>query len=467
MSTVWDAVLSQLDEQDVYLTPFDVRRKVFPHDSILTEPISLVNSFLKKAIETPNFRGMIFIAPQEGKSSLVRASAAWALKRDVNKRIIHASYDADLATEAGREVRFLSTGVGLTISSEQGSKTDWRLEGSEGRFYSVSMKGGIAGRPCDLLLIDDPVKGEDALSPGEREKMKKVYSQQLISRLSKGASIVLTMTRWHEDDLAGYLLERDGIVEEGGKWEVLHIPAQWEEYMGEDVLLGRQAGEFMESSRGRTHEDWESRKGDTLSSDWESLYQGNPSPKTGAVVDVAWVKQWESIPGLSKGEWLISCDLAASGKSTSDYTVFQAWVKTEEGYFMVDMMRGQWQFPDVLKNLAKFRAKHPHIKRLIVETAAGGQQLVDTLKREGVLGVVGVYPMGSKESRLAQISPIMEAGNLYLRSGSWFTDICLNELARFPKGANDDTVDTLSQAILFFEKLGAGKKKAPARVWGV
>lgn len=464
----WESIISSFEEKEKFSTPLDVRKEVFPQESVMTEPIRLVNDFLIKAMTTPNFRGMIFAPPQEFKSSMMRAAAGWALNRDNNLRIINASYDSDLAAEAGREVRFIADSIGLTISGEQGSKTDWRLESpSAGRFYSVSMKGGIAGRPCDLLLIDDPVKGEDALSPGEREKMKKVYSQQLISRLSKGASIILTMTRWHEDDLAGYLLARDGRVEEGGKWEVLHLPAQWEEYMGEDSLLGRKPGEFLESARGRTHEDWESRKGDTLPADWESLYQGNPSPKTGAVVDVFWVKQWESIPGLSKGEWLISCDLAASGKSTSDYTVFQAWVKTEEGYFMVDMMRGQWQFPDVLKNLAKFRAKHPHINRVIVETAAGGQQLVDTLKREGILGVVGVYPMGSKESRLAQVSPIMEAGNLYLRSGSWFTDICLNELARFPKGANDDTVDTLSQAILYFEKLGAGKKKAPARVWGV
>jgi hypothetical protein len=273
--------------------PSTLARGIEPR-RVQTPALDLMDEEIVKAVETPDYRLIWSMPPQEGKSEgLSHYGVLWALRRNPDLRIAIASYEGTTAERWGKAVRqdiLTYNGedgqldIGLNLRQDSAAVGSWQLEGYKGGIYSVGVGGALTGRPVDMLIIDDPIKSRaEADSLTYRDRVWDWWTNVARTRLAPGAPVILILTRWHEDDLAGRLIKQDqeddqlGIV--GPRWKVVNIPAQ--AVAGEPDPIGREPGEYMTSTRGRTPENWESIKRDVGPRVWSALYQGAPTPLEG------------------------------------------------------------------------------------------------------------------------------------------------------------------------------------------
>jgi hypothetical protein len=200
---------------------------------------ALIASALEGALERRWTRLMIFVPPQYGKSTQVsRMLPAWWLGRLPDERIIQTSYAASLATGFSREARNLlrtpeyaalfgrraTVDVPVELATDSSAVDEWRLAHHRGGLAAAGVGGGITGKSANLGNIDDPLKDDkDARSEIIREGQKAWYSSTFYTRLAPDGVVILTMTRWHDDDLAGWLLQEQ--ARGGDLWHVLRLPA--------------------------------------------------------------------------------------------------------------------------------------------------------------------------------------------------------------------------------------------------
>src|SRR5215203_3563012 len=217
-----------------------------------TPALDLIDTELVRLLDEPDGRLILSMPPQQGKSTRVAKDfPTWVLKMHPDWRVVAASYSQRLANRNGRAIRWNITHhpeLGLKIAKDNGAVHDWTLDGHQGGVLSVGVGAGLTGRPCDLLIIDDPIKDpKEADSEVFRDNVWDWWQSVASTRLAPGAPAVVILTRWHEDDLAGRLLA----AEDGGRWRVLNIPAQADHdpAKGNVDPLGRQPGEYMISAR--------------------------------------------------------------------------------------------------------------------------------------------------------------------------------------------------------------------------
>lgn len=218
MSVDWmSALASKLEARSgvsgLWPTPGKMAEYLDPR-TVQTPALRLIDEKLVKAFTTPDYRLIISMPPQEGKSQRAsRRFPLWALHQNPDLRIAMASYETRIATRWGRTVRddiAQNPGLGLEVRYDMSSQSEWELSGHMGGMFSVGVGGAMTGRAVDLLLIDDPVKGrEQADSPTIREKTWDWWTDVALTRLAPGAPVIIILTRWHADDLAGRLLAED------------------------------------------------------------------------------------------------------------------------------------------------------------------------------------------------------------------------------------------------------------------
>lgn len=222
MDTLWASALEAAATQfettpdtatTRFPTPGDLAAYLNPRN-VRTPALDLIDKALVELMNTPDGRLIITMPPQEGKSLRVAGDfPAWALLQQPDWRIITASYGQRLADRNGRAIRRRIANhpeLGLTIARDNGAVSEWTLEGHEGGVYSVGIGGSVTGQACDLMIIDDPVKSrQEAESETIRSHVWDWWTDEASSRFGAGTRVVLIMTRWHEDDLAGRLLEHD------------------------------------------------------------------------------------------------------------------------------------------------------------------------------------------------------------------------------------------------------------------
>ncbi|NUS58907.1 MAG: phage terminase large subunit, partial [Streptomycetaceae bacterium] len=412
-------------------------------------------------------------SPQEGKSTRVAKDVpTWVLKHRPNTRIVTASYGQGLANRNGRAIRntiLTHPELGLRIAPDNGSASEWQIDGREGGVVSAGIGAGLTGRPADLMVIDDPIKDrKEADSVTYRDSVWDWWTDVASTRLAPGAPVVVILTRWHEDDLAGRLLA----AEDGHLWRVINIPAQADHdpTKGETDALDRVPGEYMESARGRTVAQWEAIKIRVGSRTWNALYQGRPSPPEGGMFPRdRWqqydVPQWiEHDDGrrtvLGFDDLLISWDLTFKDTDGTDYVVGQVWGRRGADAYLLDQVRARMDFPETCRRVRALAAKWPQAVLKIVEDKANGPAVIAQLRRT-VPGIVPEEPQGSKTARAAAVSPLVEARNVWLPSpelAPW-VDGFIDEAAGFPNGAHDDQVDAMSQGLnrLVLQPLLAGE----------
>jgi len=438
--------------------------------TVQTPALDLIDSVLVDVAEGRTDRVIISMPPQEGKSTRVTTTTPlWLLLRDPELRIAIASYGQDLAEEFGQAIRDLVTGnsgddgtldLGLRIAPDNGAARRWKLDGHRGGVRSVGLTSGLTGRPVDVLFIDDPIKSQDdADSEVWRERVWNWWRTVGSTRLAPGAPVILVLTRWHEDDLAGRLLK----AEDGHRWRVVNIPAlaDHDPAKGQGDPLGREPGQWLRSARGRTDAQWREIRVQAGSRAFTALYQGHPSPDKGNV----WLRQWwrrYGVPLWSQhpdipaaylihecDEVLISADMAFKDTKGSDYVAIGVWVRRGAQVFLVDQIRKRLSFTETLIAFAALCAKWPQATAKVVEDKANGTAVIDSLRKK-IPGIIAINPTESKYARATAVAPFIEAGNVFLPDDEialFDVEVFIDEATAFPRGTHDDQVDETSQAL--------------------
>ena len=449
-------LLDQEQRQADWATPGDLAQHLDPRIR-QTPALELIDATILECLNTPDGRLIISMPPQEGKSQRAAiATPVWQLHRDPDTRISVASYAQGLANRNGRAIRnaiVTHPDLGMAIAADNGAVSEWTLAGHDGGVLSVGRGAGITGRPVDLLIIDDPLKDRaEADSETIRDTCWDWWTDALSARLAPGAPVVLILTRWHEFDLAGRLIADDAAA----GWRVLNIPAQCEDANTDP--LGRQPGEYMISTRGRSTAQWEQRKKTAGSRTWAALYQGRPSPAEGGIFKREWWQQYDTPQWLIRDDgsyWatgfdevLISADLTFKGTDHSDYVAVGVWARRNADAWLLDQICDRWDFVTTLKRFEALCAKWPQATLKLVEDKANGPALISMLGKR-IPGIVPVTPEGGKEVRANAWAPLVEAGNVWIpssRLAPWASDY-IEQHAAFPNAAHDDMVDQSSQAV--------------------
>lgn len=476
---MWEAAARMFEpkvEPKRWESPGDLAKAVDP-STIQTPALDLIDAALRDVENGTCDRLIISMPPQEGKSTRVtKVGPLWFLTRNQERRIAVVSYSASLAMEFGRDIRKYITDnqgqddtldLGLRISADNGAAGGWRLDGHKGGVKAVGLTGGLTGKPADILFIDDPVSNrEQAESAVFRERAKNFWRSVGSTRLAPGAPVILILTRWHVDDMAGYLLSQP----DKARWRVINIPAQanHEPNDGETDPLGREPGEWMQSARtnertgqARTPAEWEQIRIQAGPHDFSALYQGSPNPETGNVYPKEWARYdqplWitqpdgsRRVPGIGRDdtELVQSWDLTFKDKPTSDYVVGQVWLRVGVNTYLLDMARRRMNFNDSVEAIKSMSARWPEAVAKFIEDKANGPAAINALQSQ-LGGLIPIEPEGSKFARASAISPLAFAGNIILPDAKLLpiVDELIEEGKSFPNGAHDDTVDAMSQAI--------------------
>jgi predicted phage terminase large subunit-like protein len=413
---------------------------------------------LNKAVEKRDamFRGdllmetqyiMLSVPPQHGKSMHVTETfPSYFEGRFPAHGVIEISYNEGFAEKFGgrNKDKIVEHGkelFGVEISKDSQSKSEWSIvkdgKKTRGGMISRGIMSGVTGSSLgDCIIIDDPIKNrEEANSETIREKHWLEWVDSISTRIHPGAIVILIMTRWHEDDLCGRLLNKE--YGDPLPWKVINLPLEAEE----NDLLGREVGEPLWPDR-YGHEFVEIRK--KQPSSFNALYQGRPTSQTGNMLKRDWWKYYEVLPPISSK--LISIDAAFKDEDDSDYVVIQVWGKNKADMYLIDQVRARMNFPATIQTIRNIVKKHPDSTWKLIEDKANGSAIIATLHRE-IGGIIPVNPEGGKVSRVNAVSAYIESGNVYLpRLAEWVHEF-VEEAASFPKGKHDDQVDAMSQAL--------------------
>lgn len=459
-----------------WVSPGDLAKDVDP-STIQTPALDLIDQALIDVENGTCDRLIISMPPQEGKSTRVtKIGPLWFLTRNPERRIAVVSYSAGLALTFGRDIRKFITDnqgqdgtldLGLRISADNGAASEWTLEGHKGGVKAVGLTGGLTGKPADILFIDDPVSNrEQAESPTFRERAKNFWRSVGSTRLAPGAPVILILTRWHVDDMAGFLLSQP----DKARWRVINIPAQanHDPDNGDTDPLGREPGEWMRSARTnektgqpRTPAEWEQIRVQAGPRDFSALYQGSPNPETGNVFPKEWARYSEPmwidrgngvmhVPGIGRDdhELVQSWDLTFKDKPTSDFVVGQVWLRVGTTAYLLDQVRARMNFNASLEAVKALSAKWPQAVAKFIEDKANGPAAINSLQSQ-LVGLIPIEPEGSKYARASAVSPLVHARNVILPTAELLPNVeeLVEEAKAFPNAAHDDTVDTMSQAI--------------------
>jgi predicted phage terminase large subunit-like protein len=456
-------------------------RLIFP-GTIQTPALDILDQALVDA-ENGKQPWLIFsMPPQEGKSERVsRFFPVWCLVRDPSRRIAIASYADDIAMRWGRQTRddiAATPDIGLAVHPGISASKEWQLDGYRGGIVTTGVGGALTGRPVDVLVVDDPFKDrEEAESPTMRERVKNFWRSKASTRLPEKSIVVIIMTRWHEDDLAGWLMK-----EMPQDFRLINIPARAEHVDGKHdckcagdgsclgrEVLGRQPGEYMVSARARTVAGWEQKERNAGTYDWNALYQGHPSPAEGGIFKRHhWrIHERPRAVQLSNGSWfvpgadevMISVDAAFKELKDSDYVAMTVWARRGARLDLVDIDYGRMEFTETCARLVLLCAKWPQATLRLIEDKANGPAVISQLRLK-VGGLVPYTPVDSKLARARAVSPFQEAGDIGvpdpLNSGDLGPKVAqfIEQCAGFPNAAHDDLVDSFTQAAI--RMLGIG-----------
>ena len=405
---------------------------------------------------------MIFVPPQHGKSEIVsRKFPSFALGQNPLLKIVGSSYSADLAEQFSRAIQrtidsseysevFPNTYLNnqhVTNDTKRGwvRKVDmFETVGFGGFYKAVGVGGSLTGTPADIGIIDDPVK--DALEAGSqtyRDRIWDWYTDVFLTRLHNKSKQILIMTRWHEDDLAGRLLER-----EPEKWTVIKIPAVKEDNeLKEDP---RQIGEALWEQRHSLKRLDEIRNRSPRT--YAALYQQRPVVMGGNIVMREWFRhvsadEFRRIHLREPVHFFI--DTAYTDNTDNDPTGIIGTCKVGNEMYVTCAAKVYLRFPDLLRFIPRYVRDNGYTpsSSIRIEPKANGISVVDQMKETTGLNVVRTpSPKDSKEARLNAASPSVESGRVVLVDGPWNEEF-IDEICGFPNKKHDEYVDDLCYAV--------------------
>ncbi len=473
-------------------------------------------------------RLMIFVPPRHGKSELVSVRySAFRMTADPKLNVILASYNQQLANRFSRKVRNVivdseqirladaesAAAAAVTpqpacakIPRPEGARTNNRMTADAppaepeaapaavspfpfsrprrknavsewettvgGGFRAVGVGAGITGFGADLVIIDDPIKSRaEAESSKFRERIWNWFNDDLYTRLEPDAAMILIQTRWHEDDLAGRLLQN--MLEEKEQWDVISLPAIAEEQPAakpatpdEQLAAADAATEIVSPALIFTRtQDWR-QQGEALCPErfdsealdklrrqlgtysFSALYQQRPTPAEGGIFKRNWFARVvaEAPPGL---RWARGYDLAVSQSTAASYTASLRCAFDANGdLYIADCFRGRIEYPDQRRFVIERMRSEPDALHAVEKALHGGALLQDLRRERSIRGNLlrGISVAADKVTRALTWSPLAEEGKVVLVRGGWIGDF-LEEAAAFPGSDHDDQIDAVSVAV--------------------
>ncbi len=400
---------------------------------------------IQDEIEKGGARIIINVPPRHGKSEgISHWLSTWFLERNPEKQILLGSYGDAFASKWGLKVRDDLERNPLTWSNVRKDKkrvNDW-LTTENGGMRTVGVGGAVTGTGGDLLLIDDPHKDfAEAMSPTMRKKVIEWFDATFFTRAEPGASVVVIMTRWHEKDLTGYLVD-----EHSEDWIHLSLPALAEE----NDPLGRAEGEALCPERYTAEALLKLKKSNEQV--FAGLFQQRPAPRTGNIIQRDWFRRYRiyELP-VKPTDVTVSWDMSFKDTGTS-MVVGTVWWQHGANIYLLHIERGKMDFPKTLKKVLALntycRLRWGSIKETLIEDKANGSGIISSIK-DTIQGVIPINPSGSKEARLANTAPLFEAGNIWIPEDSEYEWVkpYIEELVTFPMAEFDDQADSTSQAL--------------------
>lgn len=415
--------------------------------------LALVEAACLAAIERHG-RLILSVSVRHGKSEYAsRWLPAWYLATHPDSRVILAGHEADFAAQHGRHARDILTEhghrFGVAMSKRSDAANRWDLAQPHiGGMLTVGVGGSPIGRGADLLIVDDPIKSyADAMSPLVRQRVQEWWTGTMVSRIEPGGAVILIMARWHEDDLAGFLL-----AEQPDEWEVLRLPA-----VADDTAdpMGRAPGEplwperFPLAELERRRVETSLKFGETV---WLAQYQQRPTAPQGGMFPEA---QWTFAPAVHEAwqpvRWCRGWDLAATERS-GDWTVGVLMGRSVAGQTIVaDVRRGQWSSHQVREELVRAAKADPVGTRVEIPQDPGQAGKDQAQQLAALLAGHDVHfepQSGSKEVRATGWAAQQQAGNVVLvaSEGTVWVGPFVAEHAGFPRSTHDDQVDAAASA---------------------
>jgi len=319
--------------------------------------------------------------PRSLKSICVSvAYVAWLLGHDPTRRVIVVSYSNELAAELHRQFRMVIDAPWYqalfpAMQPARDSGTEF-VTTSGGSRYATSVGGTLTGRGADLIIVDDPLKAEEAMSEQARKRVIDWYTGTLVSRLNdkENGPIIVVMQRLHENDLAGHLFEQGG-------WEHLDLPAVAVDDsfipIGHGKTKFRRVGDVLHPER-ESKEALDRIKAEIGSLQFSAQYQQRPVPLEGNLIRRDWFRYCDHIPQQSPKRTVQSWDIAVMTGGTNDYSVCTTWQMIKSDYYLVDVFRGRLQYPDLRRKVANLAATHG-ANTVLIENAGPGMALLQDL----------------------------------------------------------------------------------------
>ena len=446
--------LSLLEARDKATSSFlDFCRYVWP-EMIVGEHHKIIAAALDRVVAGKCKRLMIAMPPRHGKSQLGSyLFPAYLMGKLSQSKLIVGSHTAELAQRFGRMIRNLVEDdkygelfpdTKLSIDSKAAGR--WNTSAG-GEAFFIGKGGAMTGRGGDIIILDDILDEQDAISDTAMENTWEWYTSGPRQRLQPNGAIIIINTRWKMDDLSGRLLRQQGQLKTD-QWELLEFPAilpsgnpLWPEYWGIEEL------EKVKMSIGLKK--------------WNAQWQQQPTNDDGAILKRDWWRRWNKDEPPACEYVIQTYDTAYSKKETADFSVIATWgvfhpsADSGPNLILLSVKKGRWDFPE-LKRIAKDEYKYWEPDNVLIEAKATGSPLQHELRKMGI--PVTMYSPGGrrtgqdKVSRANAVAPLLESGMVWYPEQEEFAQELVEECAAFPNGTHDDQVDATIMALMRFRQ---------------
>ena len=399
-------------------------------------------------------RLMIAMPPRHGKSQLGSyLFPAYLMGKLPQSKLIVGSHTAELAQRFGRMIRNLVEderyaelfpNTKLSVDSKAAGR--WNTNAG-GEAFFIGKGGAMTGRGGDIVVLDDILDEQDAVSETAMENTWEWYTSGPRQRLQPNGAIIIINTRWKTDDLSGRLLRQQGQLK-SDQWEILEFPAILPS--GNPLWPGYWALEELEKV-----------KMSIGLKKWNAQWQQQPTNDDGAILKREWWRRWKYDEPPNCSYIIQTMDTAYSKKETADFSVIATWgvfrpsADEGPGLMLLSVKKGRWDFPE-LKRIAKAEYVYWQPDNVLIEAKATGTPLQHELRKMGI--PVTMYSPGGrrtgqdKVSRANAVAPILESGMVWYPEDEEFAQDMVEECAAFPNGSNDDQVDAMVMALMRFRQ---------------
>lgn len=446
------------NDQDVLITLLrtDFRsylRKVFStlegqKEFILGAHIDAIIWELEQLLLGTNRRLLICMPPRYLKSIIVSiAFTTWLLGQDPSLRIFSVSYSEVLAARFSRQCKLIMESSwykeafpGTKICRATRSEISTTKSGYRRAF---SIEGGLTGFGANYIFIDDPMKVGDAMSEKERQNVVSRLEDSILTRFDdkKTGRLAIVMQRVHSDDIAGHLIRKGG-------YQVLSLSAialkDEKIRIGENEYFERKKGDALHPARENV-EDLEVIRKEIGNFNFAAQYQQHPEHIAGVnILPEHFGLYGRDYDLPSFDEVIISWDTANVAAEGNSYSVATIWGRHLRHYFLLDVVRQRIEFPNLVE-LAVSLANRYNASYVLVEAAASGHALAQTLLQQYSIPVVPIFPRQDKVTRLLRASALLEQRRIKLPDRADWLKVFKDEIFSFPNCGHDDQVDSMVQ----------------------